>query len=86
MLESFIGGINKFGLPSHVCSDKGGENIEVAEFMVLSEERTGTLTLLEEVYITSDKFSIALYYEKTISGECNGTNNCYRETYKGFLC
>ena len=45
-----------------------------------------TLTLLEEVSITSGKFSIALYYEKTISGEYNGTNNSYRETYKGFLC
>ncbi|KAL7388213.1 hypothetical protein ABVT39_009124 [Epinephelus coioides] len=34
MLESFIDDINKFGLSSCVRSDKGGENIEVAQFMV----------------------------------------------------
>ncbi|MEQ2266054.1 hypothetical protein XENORESO_017225 [Xenotaenia resolanae] len=34
VLESFIGGINKFGLPSRVRSDKGGENMEVSQFMV----------------------------------------------------
>ena len=34
VLESFLGAINKFGLPSRVRSDKGGENIEVASFMV----------------------------------------------------
>lgn len=34
VMESFIGGINTFGLPSRVRSDKGGENIDVAQFMV----------------------------------------------------
>ncbi|XP_049445652.1 uncharacterized protein LOC125896823 [Epinephelus fuscoguttatus] len=34
VLESFIDGIDKFGLSSCVRSDKGGENIEVAQFMV----------------------------------------------------
>ncbi|XP_078029680.1 uncharacterized protein LOC144466496 [Epinephelus lanceolatus] len=34
VLESFIDDINKFGLSSCVRSDKDGENIEVAQFMV----------------------------------------------------
>lgn len=38
MLESFVGAVERFGLPSRVRSDKGGENIEVAHFMV---ERRG---------------------------------------------
>ncbi|XP_065821869.1 uncharacterized protein [Labrus bergylta] len=34
VLESFSGAVSKFGVPSSVRSDKGGENIEVPHYMV----------------------------------------------------
>lgn len=34
VLGNFIEAVNLFGLPSHVQSDKGLENIEVARFML----------------------------------------------------
>ncbi|MED6279256.1 hypothetical protein CHARACLAT_032642 [Characodon lateralis] len=46
VLESFIGSINKFGFPSHVRADKGGENMEVSVFMVehIGENRNSHIT------------------------------------------
>ncbi|RVE55409.1 hypothetical protein OJAV_G00236630 [Oryzias javanicus] len=46
VLEAFIGAVNKYGLPSRVRSDKGGENMEVAQFMVESrgENRDSHIT------------------------------------------
>ncbi|KAL2076327.1 hypothetical protein ACEWY4_028079 [Coilia grayii] len=34
VLESFLGAVQQYGIPSRVRSDKGRENIEVASFMV----------------------------------------------------
>ncbi|RXN38229.1 hypothetical protein ROHU_001313 [Labeo rohita] len=34
VLDAFLRAVSQFGLPSRVRSDKGGENIEVAHFMV----------------------------------------------------
>ena len=34
VFELFLGAIGKFGLPSRVCTDKGGENIDIARYML----------------------------------------------------
>ncbi|XP_056100723.1 uncharacterized protein LOC143737598 [Siphateles boraxobius] len=46
VVDSFIGAVQKFGLPSRVRSDKGLENIEVAHFMVAhrGENRNSHIT------------------------------------------
>lgn len=46
VLDAFLGAVSQYGLPSRVRSDKGGENIEVAQFMVQNrgENRNSHIT------------------------------------------
>ena len=34
VLQEFVKGVEEFGLPSHVRSDKGGENVDVSAYML----------------------------------------------------
>ena len=40
MLEEFLNGVSVFGLPMHVRSDHGGENIDVWQYMLSAHNST----------------------------------------------
>ena len=46
VLQSFVSAVEHYGLPSRVCSNKGGENVSVAEFMIRNRgtERNSHIT------------------------------------------
>ena len=56
VFNKFIHGVEEFGLPSRIRSDKGGENVDVAWYYspIQTEAQTEAVTSLGEVYITSE--------------------------------
>ena len=39
VLKTFQNAIDQYGLPSHVCGDRGGENKDVSVFMIMARGR-----------------------------------------------
>ncbi len=39
LLSAFVGAIDEFGLPSRIRTDKGGENVLIAEYMLNHPDR-----------------------------------------------
>ncbi|KAK9978908.1 hypothetical protein ABG768_020644 [Culter alburnus] len=84
VLDAFLRAVSQYGLPSRVCSDKGGENIEVAHFMVQNrgENRNSHITgrsvhnqrierLWRDVYTQVLDLFHELFYHLEVTGLLN---------------
>lgn len=45
VLQAFEGGVADFGLPCKVCTDHGGQNIKVWEYMLLTHNNDETMVV-----------------------------------------
>ncbi|XP_039870712.1 uncharacterized protein LOC120723360 [Simochromis diagramma] len=84
VLESFIAAVEQYGLPSRVRSDKGGENADVAEFMIRSRgtNRNSHITgrsvhnqRIERMWRDVYEHALDLFYQLFTSLEHQGTLN-----------
>ncbi|KAL0970155.1 hypothetical protein UPYG_G00238050 [Umbra pygmaea] len=77
VLGSFLGAINRFGLPSRVRSDMGGENIEVAQFMVINrgEGRQSHITGIERLWRDVYQYVLDQFHHLFYNLEAEGLLN-----------
>ncbi|CAI5694549.1 unnamed protein product [Oreochromis niloticus] len=84
VLESFIAAVEQYGLPSRVRSDKGGENADVAEFVIRSRGtiRNSHITgrsvhnqRIERMWRDVYEHALDLLYQIVTSLEHQGTLN-----------
>uniref|UniRef100_A0AAQ4QW99 Integrase catalytic domain-containing protein n=1 Tax=Gasterosteus aculeatus aculeatus TaxID=481459 RepID=A0AAQ4QW99_GASAC len=90
VLQSFIAAVEQYGLPSRVRSDKGGENADVAEFMIRSRgtDRNSHITgrsvhnqRIERMWRDVYEHALDLFYQIFTSLEDQGTLNPDNEVH-----
>ncbi|KAK0143146.1 hypothetical protein N1851_018730 [Merluccius polli] len=90
VLQSFIAAVEQYGLPSRVRSDKGGENADVAEFMIRSRgtDRSSYITgrsvhnqRIERMWRDVYEHALDLFYQIFTSLEDQGTLNPDNEVH-----
>ena len=54
VLDLYIPATEQYGLPSHVCSNKGGENVKICEYTLRRRTLAGIATLLESPLTTNE--------------------------------
>uniref|UniRef100_A0AAV2MJB3 Integrase catalytic domain-containing protein n=1 Tax=Knipowitschia caucasica TaxID=637954 RepID=A0AAV2MJB3_KNICA len=93
VLQSFFAAVEQYGLPSRVRSDKGGENADVAEFMIRSRgtDRNSHITgrsvhnqRIERMWRDVYEHALDLFYQIFTSLEYQGTLNPDNEVYEGY--
>jgi hypothetical protein len=55
-LRDFLRGVAEYGLPQKVRTDKGKENVKIAEYMLTAHGIEAEVTLQDVVYIISGRF------------------------------
>ncbi|KAL7369439.1 hypothetical protein ABVT39_015229 [Epinephelus coioides] len=90
VFRSFIAAVEQYGLPSRVRSDKGGENADVAEFMIRSRgtDRNSHITgrsvhnqRIERMWRDVYEHTLDLFYQIFTSLEDQGTLNPDNEVH-----
>ncbi|CAL9706709.1 unnamed protein product [Knipowitschia caucasica] len=90
VLQSFFAAVEQYGLPSRVRSDKGGENADVAEFMIRSRgtDRNSHITgrsvhnqRIERMWRDVYEHALDLFYQIFTSLEYQGTLNPDNEVH-----
>lgn len=90
VLQSFIAAVDQYGLPSRVQSDKGGENADVAEFMIRSKGtdrnshnigRSVHNQRIERMWRDVYEHTLDLFYQIFTSLEDQGTLNPDNEVH-----